>query len=146
MSGQPGQPGQLQPPAPTTGPPQMLVQVGHTLQTVALTTGPIPPPEQLAAYDQIVPGAANRMLTMAETEQRNRTAIVSAQIRQSDRAQWLAFALALCFLGACVCVTLAGWPWVGGILGGSTVVGVVTIFITGQAQQKPAAQEKPPGT
>ena len=85
----------------------MLVQVG---QTVALTTGPIPPPEQLAAYDHIVPGVANRILSMTETEQKNRTTIISAQIRQSERAQWLAFALALCFLIACVWVTLVCCP------------------------------------
>ncbi len=85
----------------------MLVQVG---QTVALTTGPIPPPEQLAAYDHIVPGVANRILSMTETEQKNRTTIISAQIRQSERAQWLAFALALCFLIACVWVTLVLCP------------------------------------
>ena len=122
----------------------MLIHVGQAVQTVAVATGPLPPPDQLASYDQVVPGAANRILLMAENEQQNRMAIVSAQIRQSDRGQWLAFFLALCFLIACVLVTLAGQPVVGGILGGTTVLGVVTIFITGKAQQKPAGEEKPP--
>jgi len=137
MSGQPGQPQ----PAPIL-PAQGVVQIGQT--TVALTTGPIPPPEQLRAYEQIVPGAANRILTMAEQEQKVRLSILSAQVRQSARGQWMAFALALCFLAASIWVTLAGWPWVGGILGGTTVVGVVTIFITGQAQQRAPAQQRPP--
>jgi len=74
MSGQPGQPQ----PAPIL-PAQGVVQIGQT--TVALTTGPIPPPEQLRAYEQIVPGAANRILTMAEQEQKVRLSILSAQVR-----------------------------------------------------------------
>jgi len=44
MSGQPGQPQ----PAPIL-PAQGVVQIGQT--TIALTTGPIPPPEQLTAYE-----------------------------------------------------------------------------------------------
>ena len=138
MSGQPGQPQS----APILPPPQGVVTIGQA--TFALTTGPIPPPDQLAAYEMIVPGAANRLLTMGEHEQNGRLSILTAQVRQSARGQWMAFTLALCFLAASVWVTLAGSPWVGGILGGTTVVGVVTIFITGQAQQRPAqAQQRP---
>jgi uncharacterized membrane protein len=134
-----GQPGQSQP--VPIAPPQGVVTIGQT--TFALTTGPIPPPEQLAAYDQIVPGAANRILTMAEHEQNGRLSILTAQVRQSARGQWMAFTLALCFLAASVWVTLAGSPIVGGVLGGTTVVGIVAMFITGQALQRPA-QQRPP--
>ncbi len=132
-------PAQSPPPGPTG---QMLIPVSQIVQTVALTTGPLPPPEQLAQYEQIIPGAADRILRMTENNSDHRMRIISAQIAQSDRAQWLAFALALCFLVASVWVTLAAFPWVGVTLGGSTVIGVITIFITGKAQQKPASEQR----
>jgi uncharacterized membrane protein len=113
------------------------------VQSVALTSGPLPPPEQLAQYEQIIPGAANRILTLAERQTNHRMEIISAQIRQSARGQWLAFILALCFLAGSIWVTLAGSQVVGGILGGATILGVVTIFITGKAQQKPASNQTP---
>ena len=35
-------------------------------------TGPVPPPRWLEGYEQIVPGAANRLISLAETEARHR--------------------------------------------------------------------------
>lgn len=35
-------------------------------------SGPLPPPEDLAKYDQIVPGAAERIIGMAEAEMKHR--------------------------------------------------------------------------
>ena len=37
--------------------------------------GPLPPPEAIAAYERFVPGAAKRLLDLAEEEARNRMAI-----------------------------------------------------------------------
>ena len=36
-------------------------------------TGPLPKPEDFAEYEQVMPGAANRILAMAEKEQQIRT-------------------------------------------------------------------------
>ena len=41
-------------------------------------SGPIPPPEALAKYDSVVPGAAERILKMAENE-------AAARIRNSEK-------------------------------------------------------------
>lgn len=46
-------------------------QNSHHIKTVKVSeqhvySGPLPEPEALAKYDQIVPGAAERILTMAE--------------------------------------------------------------------------------
>ena len=42
--------------------------------------GPLPPPDALALYDQIVPGGADRLLTMAEKGHQHRIDQESAQI------------------------------------------------------------------
>ncbi len=41
----------------------------HVEHRAELRAGPIPDAEEFAKYDLVVPGAANRLLTMAEKEQ-----------------------------------------------------------------------------
>lgn len=61
------------------------------------------------------------------------------QVKLSARGQWMATGLAVICIVASVVVTLQGHDWVGGVLGGSTVVSLATVFIVGQAAKK----EKP---
>ena len=129
--------GQLQPPpSGPIGPTQGVMQIG------APATSPIPPPEQLAQYEQVVPGSADRLIRMAEEQSAARIYLMKAQGRQSDRTQWLAFILAIWFLAGSVWITLGGFPIVGGILGGLTIGGIVAVFITGKALQKRASEQK----
>ncbi len=76
-------------------------------------SGPLPPPEHLAQYNAIVPGAAERILAMAEREQEfqhkaQETALTNERrtidatvelankdLARLDRGQWMAFALSL---------------------------------------------------
>ncbi|MCS6811316.1 MAG: DUF2335 domain-containing protein [Tepidimonas sp.] len=48
--------------------------------SVAHWAGPLPPPATLEQFERIVPGAAQRLLAMAETEQKHRHAIESGQL------------------------------------------------------------------
>jgi len=65
-----------------------LVEVHHQV------SGPLPAPEDLAAYERTLSGASNRIITMAETEQAHRhkqesqvtLANIQAQQRQLDIA------------------------------------------------------------
>ena len=43
-------------------------------------SGPIPPPEALARYEEIQPGAADRILKMAEKQQEHRMALETKAI------------------------------------------------------------------
>ena len=61
--------------------------------------GPIPPPNTLAEYENIVPGAAERILTMAENQGKHRRNLeVKVIDKDSDRAskgQIFAFIIAM---------------------------------------------------
>lgn len=61
--------------------------------------GPLPDPQTLGFYEQILPGAAERILMMAEetTTRHLRTAdkLADAEIATAKKGQALAFALAL---------------------------------------------------
>lgn len=52
--------------------------------------GPLPPPGALQHYDAVVPGAANRILEMAENQQRNIAELRKAASEREDKALSLA--------------------------------------------------------
>ena len=85
--------------------------------------GPLPPPKQLAEFEKVHPGAAERIIQMAEREQNNRHQKEMATIRSRDqwlaRGQWLAFAIVLAALGV---VTYL-------VANGSPIQGVAPVFI-----------------
>ncbi len=99
-------------------------------------SGPLPHPRHLHAYEAICPGAADRLLKMAEAQQAADIAFDRAE-QESDhadlkRGMWMGFgALALLIIGAAVSV------WVGQntmafMFLGAGVLGTVGRFITGR--------------
>jgi uncharacterized membrane protein len=69
--------------------------------------GPLPPPQELAAYEHITPGLADRIVSMAEKEQNTRHKITQrqnwAQIWITSAGQVFGFILALAI------IAIAGW-------------------------------------
>lgn len=51
----------------------------------SLYAGPIPPPGALAQYEETLPGAADRILTMAESQQAHRQALEVAAVNHNAR-------------------------------------------------------------
>ncbi|WP_425506349.1 DUF2335 domain-containing protein [Stakelama sediminis] len=55
-------------------------------------SGPLPAPEDLAHYDEISPGAADRIITMAEDNMKHRHAMESGLVKSEyglrTRGQW----------------------------------------------------------
>lgn len=58
-------------------------------------SGPLPPPSMLRGYDDILPGAAHRILSMSESEQKHRQAMDRrfASLRVGGLAGGVAFAM-----------------------------------------------------
>ena len=72
------------------------VQATHHME---ISSGPLPPPHFFEAYEQTLPGAADRILRMAEGEQRHRHRQQSGQldsdIALETRGQWMACVVAM---------------------------------------------------
>ena len=49
--------------------------------------------------------------------------------------QWLGFGIGIAALGTSLAALFLGSPWVAGILGGATVVGLVSVFIVGRVRK-----------
>jgi uncharacterized membrane protein len=52
-------------------------------------SGPLPPPEALERYNQILPGAAERIIAMAETQHQHRQGLERHVIHSNVKAQKL---------------------------------------------------------
>jgi uncharacterized membrane protein len=65
-------------------------------------SGPLPAPEDLAHYDAICPGAANRIISMAENSMNHRQTmektLVKSEYGLRTRGQWLAIAALITML------------------------------------------------
>lgn len=114
--------------------------------------GPIPPPEMLQKYAETIPDAGDRILKMAEAQAAHRIAteklVIGSQQVMARRGQCFALVIALAGFALTAYVTVHGFPWVGGIVGGSTLVALVIAFISGRQQQIADLERKrpePPG-
>lgn len=120
--------------------PKTFATIAAVVQAqVSQFISPLPDPSILARYNEIVPGSAERIIKLTEEQAAHRQQLenkaLKAQITESKRGQWIAATLSVLFLIGSICVTLAGHDWVGAVLGGATVVGLVTAFIGGKRQQ-----------
>lgn len=102
---------------------------------VLLTAG-LPPAEYLQAIESIVPGSAKQLLDAFERESEHRRLLekrgLEAEIAFRGRGQ--VFGLVVCLASFSV-VGFAAYnqqPWIGSIVGGTTVVGLVSIFVLGR--------------
>lgn len=98
-------------------------------------SGPLPHPEILRGYDSIIPGAAERILRMAETQSEHRQSIekqvIDTQTKNSKHGVWIAAVLCLSTLIAGVVLVLMDKEIPGTIFGVSGLLSVVGVFIYG---------------
>lgn len=89
-------------------------------------SGPLPPPALLRQYEEILPGTAERIVSMAEKEQGHRhlqdSQALKAATSSDSQVNWLSFAIAIAYLAAAVFVALNASSTVAGILGGTGLV------------------------
>ncbi|MDI1300355.1 MAG: DUF2335 domain-containing protein [bacterium] len=105
--------------------------------------GPIPPSSEMANYNLVLPGAAERILLMAELEQGHRHAIEretnqanidltkEAQAQQGF-GQKCAMILGVGLTMSSVALALMGHNEVAAILGGTTLLGALGLFLKGR--------------
>lgn len=116
------------------------------IQKTTSFSGPIPPPTILEEYNRIVPGAADRILKMAEAESQFAKDITFAAIRteadEVKRGQILGFCIGLAALATAALALHLGHPTAAGVIGGTTVVGLVSVFVVGRILESPQQTDK----
>lgn len=107
-------------------------------ESLVAYSGPIPPPEQFAEYERILPGSADRILKMAESQQTHRMALekeaITKNLDHNKRGQTLGFFAMLLMIGLSVFFVLFDMPTWAGTIGTITIVTLVGLFVTGNAK------------
>ena len=126
-------------------------------QSASTYSGPIPPPQDFLQYNEILPGAADRILSMAEAfgeyerDITSRALALDESIEKSNsksktRGQWMSFVLLLLFSGMALAGALLGHPEVFKLFSGTSLAAlalIVAAFVgdrIGQPQSKRQAK------
>ena len=117
-----------------------------------LFKGPMPPPEDLAHYDEIVPGSGERILVMAETEQKSRIEhnkreqdikrdYLREEMKIKSRGQVFALAVTILFFILSLTLILKDQFGLGAVMMGVTLSAIVAIFITGRGHASAESEQ-----
>ena len=109
----------------------------HTITASQYYSGPLPHPDIMKGYDELVPGAAERILSMTEKEQSHRheleTRMVESEIKDGKRGMVFAFILSFSAIIAAIVIAIvspsAYGVFAGAILGASGFWGVTRAMI-----------------
>lgn len=123
-----------------------LVRGRVQVSTTSIHTGPLPPAEMLADYDAILPGAADRILTMAEKQQNHRQAmeskVLDSHIERSSHGLYAGLVVALVGLGVSAYGLFLGYPWASTVLAGGILLSLVSVFVYGKKHRDDELEEK----
>lgn len=142
---------------PAVGGNQPRPQVAHQVPQIIsqqITAGPIPSAQEFEYYEHVLPGAADRILAMAEANQARRheseamadasnqklaaanAEAVLASARASDeannearRSQWMAYSIVVVFTASAFTLAILGKEITASVLGGGVLVALVTTFL-----------------
>ena len=119
------------------------------LRSTSVTTsfkGPIPPPIILAQYEEVVPGSAERLLAMVESQSAHRQALEKTVVNGDSKRAYLGlaagFIVALAVVSGGGFLVYNGHDWAGASIITTVVVGLVGVFVYGTQTRKAERQEK----
>jgi len=127
-----------------SSPPIKQQEVPTNPQPIQVThqqfSGPLPPPEVMSQYNQIIPGAAERIFTMAEQNAIHQREIENSAMtfkaEEVKRGQQYGFGIGIFAFITCIVALLFGSEKTATAIGSTTVVGLVSVFITGRFSSK----------
>lgn len=112
-------------------------------------SGPLPPPDDLAEYDRVLPGAAERIFQLAEREQAHRHVQEAKMVRHEYAGRYVGQAGALTALvvgfGAVVYCASIGQPITAAVIGavGAIVLGFLKYTAARQGRNEEPQKPQP---
>jgi uncharacterized membrane protein len=118
-------------------PPEMVTSVSASRSE--FFAGPLPPPSLLRAYEDILPGSADRILGMVEKQSDHRMSVESQWLKSEDqiRKQGSQFGLVVALVGMMGSIYLGaiGNTTASTVMSGGTLIGLVAVFVTGTKEK-----------
>lgn len=129
------------PTPPPHNPAQLVAAMHHSS-----FSGPLPPPDVLKRYNEVVPGAAERIITMAEAQAKHRQELERAEVfggnRRANLGQYFGFTIGIAGLVVALILGIRGNAWVAGLIGVLDLGGLVSIFVYGSRSRRSERREK----
>lgn len=111
----------------------------HLEERTQQYVGPIPPPSLLDEFNQIIPGAAERILRMAEENAKHQREIemlaLTSAVKTTTKGQIFGLIIGLSAFITTGFSLYLGFENAAMTIGGTTVIGLVTAFIKGRTQK-----------
>lgn len=111
---------------------------------VSSFNGPIPHPETLKGYEEVLKGSADRIISMAEKEQQHRfdceNKIISEETARVKRGQQFGCFLITLLIVASAVFAYMGYPKITGTIVGITILGIGSIFVLNKLPKKHSRQ------
>lgn len=102
--------------------------------------GPIPSPQDLAHYESVIPGLADRLISRFEKQSDHRMSmereVTRADAKRANCGLAAGFSVAVVTLVSSTICILHGHDWSGTILGGGTLASLVGTFVYGSNSRK----------
>lgn len=115
----------------------------HSMQSFS---GPLPHPDVLRKFEEVVPGAAERIIKMAEEQSAHRKdleqKVISSDIARSKWGQILGFVIAISGLIVSAVISIYGNAIAGGIIGVGTLASLVGVFMYGSTTRSKEREVK----
>lgn len=109
-------------------------------------SGPLPPPDILARYNDAVPDGAERIIALAERQAAHRMAlesrVVDADIKRSNLGLGAGLLVALAGLSAAFLMVDRGNAWAGAVVGSLDLAGLVAVFVYGTVSRRSERQQR----
>ena len=118
----------------------LVSQAGRAIRVSQSWLGPIPPPADLRQYEEVAPGSAERILTMAEKQLEHRHRLESTIVGGNSKRSYLGlaagFVLSAMIIGGGIYLISNGHDWAGASLIGINVVGLAGVFVYGSRSRQ----------
>ncbi len=109
-------------------------------------SGPIPPPQALKGYEEVLPGSADRILKMAEQQQEHRMKMenkaISKQLSLNSRGQIFGFIIFFVCIGVAILFAYLDMKYFAGIFLTVTMATIISIFVLGKKDSAKDLKEK----
>ena len=103
-------------------------------------SGPFPPPSVIEKYEDMVPGAADRILKMTENQTAHRIQIEQMVIRGDSIRSYIGlifgFILSMTVISGGIYLVANGHDWAGGVLIGLDLIGLAGVFVYGSRSRR----------
>lgn len=123
-------------------------QSPRIMSSMQVFSGPIPPASELLKYEQVLPGAAERIMSMAERQsihrQKMEDKMLDANIKSEKRGQFFGFTvfITVILIGFVLLIFDKKIEGLASILG--SIAGVIGLFIYSREDTKRELQKKDP--